>query len=247
MRGSFISACRMTDGSLPTGRRSCERRRLMLAIPSAYRPASRRPFSRAGSPAMPSLATRQTGADLPASRISSLRSALNTKATMASVGRRRRSVSSAAARTAICRTSTGVASSTRTFAAKAQPEPPAPAGNRCGWKMRVRAPIRAIPASSATAAHPCRWRNCFSPAVSAHVLASDPGSATGIRRRAMHLTGFACSPEARPTPTSRRSPAWSRCRKRSTSWPDASRRSGRCWRGAHRSTTFVRRVASIRR
>jgi hypothetical protein len=51
----------------------------------------------------------------------------------------------------------------------------------------------------------------------------------------MRLPGFACSLEARPTPTSRRSRAWSRCRKRSTSWPDASRRSGRYWRAAQKA------------
>ena len=105
-------------------------------------------------------------------------------------GRRHRSVSSVVARMAIFRTSTGVVSSTRTFAAKEEPEPVAPAANRCGWRMRVRAPIRATPASFATVARPCRLRNCFSLAVSAHVPASGPGSVTAIRTPAMHLTGF---------------------------------------------------------
>ena len=126
LRGSCISASRMTEGLLPTGRRSCEHRQLMRVIPGAYRRGSRRRSSRAGSRATQSPATRQIGAGLPASRISNLRSGLNTRATMASVGRHHRSVSSAAARMATCRTSTGAASSTRTFAAKAQPEPAGP-------------------------------------------------------------------------------------------------------------------------
>ena len=206
MRGFCINACPTTGGSLPTGHRSCGRHQLMRAIQGAYRPASRRRCSRAGSRATQSPGIHPTGADLPVFRISSPRSALNTGGTMVSVGKHRRSVSSAAARTVTCRTSTGAASCTRTFAVKLRPGPAGPAGNRCGWKMQVRAQIRAIPASFAIAAHPYRWRNCFSQAGSAPVLASVPGSATRIRRCAMHLTGFAYSPEARLTPTSRRSP-----------------------------------------
>jgi len=46
--------------------------------------------------------------------------------------------------------------------------------------------------------------------------------------------------------TSRRSRAWSRCRKRSTNWPDVSRLSGRYWRGARRPRTSAPRGAHLR-
>ena len=162
----------------------------MQEIPSGHRPGSRPPSFRAGLHATLSPAIRQIGAGSCASRISNLRSALNTRATTASGGRRHRSASSAAARMAICRTSTGAASFTRIFAGEAKAAPPVLAGSRCGRKMRARARIRAISASPATAAHRCRWRSCFSPAVSALAPASVRGSATAIQRHAMHPTGL---------------------------------------------------------
>ena len=79
--------------------------------------------------------------------------------------RPRRSVSSAAARTAIFRTSTGVASSIRTCAARRRTPPTrrACAGSRCGWKIPAPAPIRATRASSANAGRRLSLEELFQP------------------------------------------------------------------------------------
>jgi SAM domain (Sterile alpha motif) len=78
------------------------------------------------------------------------------------------------------------------------------------------------------------------------VPVSGPGSVTAIRTRAMHLTGFDCSPEARPTPTFRRSHVWSPYRKQLTNRLGVSRPSGLCWRDVRHSKTSMQRVGSIR-
>jgi hypothetical protein len=88
--------------------------------------------------------------------------------------------------------------------------------------------------------------NTASGRASVPVPVSGHGSVTAIRTRAMHLTGFDCSPEARPTPTFRRSHVWSPYRKQLTNWLGVSRRSGLCWRDVRHSKTSMQRVGSIR-
>ena len=168
----------MTEDWLPTAPRSCEHHQLMQEILSVHRAGLRPPSFRGGLHATLSPAIHQTGAVSCASRISNLLGASNTGVMTASGGRRHPYASSADARMAICRTSTGAVSFIRIFADVAKAVQPVLAESRCGRKTPVQAQTRETSGSPATVLHRCRWRSCFSMAVSVLARANAPGSAS---------------------------------------------------------------------
>ena len=195
---------------------------------------------------MPSPATRQTGAGSPASRISNRRSGSSTWATTA----KRRKTSPIRF---VCGCENGHLQDIdwrrvvhQNFRGQGGAEPPALPREMWQEDAGTSADPRDTKIS-ATAAHPCRWRS-----FSAWPPRPMPRR-TALDRRPRSEPcdapkGFACSREARPTPTFRRSRVWSRCRRPVDELCAAYRGGLVCrWRNASRSKTSRLRAGSIRR